>query len=550
MTDYRLVMSLLIQNMSYRQIESLAACSHTTIARAKKICRDHNLTTTAQIKELGAEDIDALFTDGRKTPSAEFVAFDVAATVKKRTGSHKPPLRVLWADYLDTDAGPGQRHYSYQRFCQIIADYVDVNDLTMRITHIPGHTMQVDWAGTKMAVFDPLTGRKTKVSVFVATLPYSGMVFARGYLDEKSPNWLDAHQQAFEYFGGITQVIIPDNASTASTQITRGEKARDVNASYRDFLEYHRTAAVPTRVVKPQDKGNVEAGVKIVTSWVINRLADRRFADLDELNALVTDRVTAINTRTPFRGQHTSRQELFDENERAELIELPASRWEPVTWRKSKVNRDYHIEIATVKYSAPHTFAGRTVDVKITGDRLTILCDREVIATHTVTGRKHVFVTDPDHVPAQHQQSADLWSRAYFLRQAHKIGPATVTVITSVLDAHPIEAQGYRTCQNILALATGDKKPLLDSACRQLVDEKGPRAVSYTAVKQRLAAVRAQHYARPTTTTAGSASSAPGAVDAAPTSRDTRGAHLAGPESFSLDALLGRNNTGTQKGQA
>lgn len=89
------------------------------------------------------------------------------------------------------------------RFCQIIGEYVDVNDLTMRITHVPGHTMQVDWAGTKMAVFDPITGRKTKVSVFVASLPYSGLVFARGYLDEKSPNWLDAHQQAFEFFGGV-----------------------------------------------------------------------------------------------------------------------------------------------------------------------------------------------------------------------------------------------------------------------------------------------------------------------------------------------------------
>ena len=32
MTDYRLVMSLLIQNLSYRQIEALAGCSHTTVA--------------------------------------------------------------------------------------------------------------------------------------------------------------------------------------------------------------------------------------------------------------------------------------------------------------------------------------------------------------------------------------------------------------------------------------------------------------------------------------------------------------------------------------
>src|SRR5699024_689620 len=130
-----------------------------------------------------AEDLELLFEDGRKAVSDEFVGFDIEALVKQRTGKHKPPLRVLWANYLQTDAAAGQRYYSYQRFCKLIGDYVDINDLTMRINHVPGHTMQVDWAGERMAIFDPITGTKTRVSVFVATLPYSGLVFARGYVD-------------------------------------------------------------------------------------------------------------------------------------------------------------------------------------------------------------------------------------------------------------------------------------------------------------------------------------------------------------------------------
>ena len=231
MTDYRLVMSLLLQDRSYRDIEAIAGCSHRTIAKAKKVCREHGLTAAGQVEALSGEEIDALFADGRKSPSAEFVAFDVPETVKKRTGKNKLPLRVLWANYLDSDGAPGQRHYSYQRFCQIVGEYVEVNELTMRITHVPGHTMQVDWAGTKMAIFDPVIGTKTTVSVFVASIPYSGMVFACGCLDEKMANWLDAHLQAFEYFGGAAQVIVPDNASTASNQIARGDRAREVNLS-------------------------------------------------------------------------------------------------------------------------------------------------------------------------------------------------------------------------------------------------------------------------------------------------------------------------------
>lgn len=539
MTDYRLVMSLLLQDRSYRDIEAIAGCSHRTIAKAKKVCHDHGLNATSQVDVLSAEEIDALFADGRKTPSEEFVAFDVAAIVKKRTGKKKLPLRVLWANYLDTDGSPGQRHYSYQRFCQIVGEYVEVNDLTMRIAHVPGHTMQVDWAGTKMAIFDPITGTKTTVSVFVASLPYSGMVFACGCLDEKMPNWLDAHVQAFEYFGGLTQVIIPDNASTASNQISRGDRARDVNREYRDFLEYHHTAAVPTRSAAPRDKGNVEAGVKVVTNWVIGRLADRRFASLDDLAEAIAAEVDAINDRTPFRGQQISRRDLFAEHEKSELIALPEARWQPVIWKKSKVNRDYHVEIATVKYSVPHTFAGQHVDVKITGQALTVMCGGEVIASHTVSGRRHSFVTDPDHVPAQHLQSADLWSRAYFVRQAHKIGPNTVAAITEVLDRQRIEAQGYRSCQNILALGKGDNKMLLERACGQLISETARRAISYTAVKQQLAALRAQAAARPTTTAVAPSSANATPVAAPPGRRDTHGAHLAGPEQFSLAALTG-----------
>ena len=541
MTDYRLVMSLLLQDRSYRDIEAIAGCSHRTIAKAKKVCHEHGVTATSQVEALSGEEIDALFTDGRKTPSAEFVAFDVAAAVKKRTGKNKLPLRVLWANYLDTDGTPGQRHYSYQRFCQIVGEYVEVNELTMRITHVPGHTMQVDWAGTKMAIFDPVTGTKTTVSVFVASLPYSGMVFACGCLDEKMPNWLDAHLQAFEYFGGAAQVIVPDNASTASNQIARGDRAREVNREYRDFLEYHRTAAVPTRPVRPKDKGNVEAGVKVVTNWVIGRLADRRFASLDDLNEAIAAEVESINDRIPFRGQKTSRRELFTEHEKSELIALPEARWQPVIWKKSKVNRDYHVEIATVKYSVPYTFAGQHVDVKITGPTLTVMAGGEVIASHTVSGMRHSFVTDPDHVPAPHLQTSDLWSRAYFVRQAHKIGPNTVAAISEVLDRQRIEAQGYRSCQNILALARGDNKQLLERACGQLVSETSRRAISYTAVKQQLAALRAQAAARPTTTQPAVAATTD-RLEPPPGRRDTTGAHLAGPEQFSLAALTSAPN--------
>lgn len=539
MADYRLIMTLLVQQRPYRQIEVMAGCSHRAIARARRVLDAERLSTAAQIEALTVEDLDRLFADGRKTVSGEFVPVDVDKVVAARVGRKKPPLKVLWARYLTSGQDvPGARFYGYDRFCEIVTEHVRTHDLTAAIAHVPGHTMQVDWAGTRMQLTDPVSRRTTAVSVFVASLPYSGLVFAFGCLDEKKPAWLDAHRRAFEYIGGVPLVIVPDNASTASNQISKAERARDVNVAYAEFLEYYRTAAVPTRSSRPRDKGNVEAGVKVVTNWVIHYLADRTFASLDELNDAIAAQVEVINGRTPFRGETRNRRDWFEQSERHELLDLPEQRWEPVAWRTAKVHRDWHIQIDSIKYSVPYRFAGLGVDVRIIGDTLDVIADGEIIATHQRGQRSNGYVTDPEHQPAHLQDSMNLWTRGYFLRQAGKVGPATVTALEQLLDEQKIEAQGFRSCMNILDLGKRGNRALLEQACRQLTDTDADRRITYTAVKNHITALRAQQDQRPATDPAGGRPE-PGSPPQRSAARDTSRAYLAGASAFSLDALTG-----------
>lgn len=536
MTDYRNVMDLLVQGYAYRQIEAMAGCSHRAIAKARRVLDGEGLTTREQVDALTVEDLDRLFTDGRKNVVAEFVPIDIDQVVAARLGRRKPPLKVLWARYLQTEAASGARFYGYERFCQIVAEHVRVNDLTVPIAHVPGHTMQVDWAGTPMHLTDPVTRQSTRVSVFVASLPFSGMVFAYGCLDEKQRSWCEAHRRAFEYFAGVCQVIVPDNASTASNQVSRTDRAREVNSQYADFLEHYSTAAVPARSYRPRDKGNVEAGVKVVANWVIHYLEDRVFASLDELNDAIAAQVEEVNDRTPFRGEQQSRRDWFTRYEQPELIALPQQRWEPVTWRRAKVHRDWHIQLDTIKYSVPHRFAGLGVDVRVIGSAIDILSGGEIIATHRQGPRRNGYVTDPEHAPAHYEDVSGLWTRAYFLRQAQKVGPGTVAALTRLLDAKVIEAQGYRSCMNILDLGKRSGRVLLEQACRQLTQEDPSRQISYTAVKHRITALRAQQDGRPTTNS--SKDTAWTAAAERPAGRrDTSRAHLAGAGAFSLDEL-------------
>ncbi|WP_409347461.1 Mu transposase domain-containing protein, partial [Mycolicibacterium brumae] len=233
--------------------------------------------------------------------------------------------------------------------------------------------------------------------------------------------------------------------------------------------------------------------MKVITNWVIHYLADRVFACLDDLNDAVAAAVDQINDRTPFRGQPRSRRDWFDDHERGELMALPAQRWEPVCWRKAKVHRDWHIQLDTIKYSVPYRFAGRGVDVRIIGAAIEVLADGQIIAAHQQGRHRNGYVSDPEHAPPHYESVAGLWTRGYFLRQAGKVGPATVAALTRLLDGKAIEAQGYRGCMNILDLgkrASGNRL-LLEAACRELLAEDPNRPITYTAVKHRISALRA-----------------------------------------------------------
>lgn len=107
-----------------------------------------------------------------------------------------------------------------------------------------------------------------------------------------------------------------------------------------------------------------------------------------------------------------------------------------------------------------------------------------------------------------------------------------------------IEAQGYRSCMNILDLGKRGSRVLLEQACNGLVDEDPHRQITYTAVKNRITALRAGLDARPTVSIDENTTGVIGLPTvAAPGRRDTSRAHLAGAGAFSLDALRSAGDT-------
>ena len=81
----------------------------------------------------------------------------------------------------------------------------------------------------------------------------------RGYEDE---NWLACHVHAFQYFDGVTRLLIPDNCKTATTVNTRYETVS--NRSCQELAEYYGTAIIPARIRNPQDKSAAECCLVIL----------------------------------------------------------------------------------------------------------------------------------------------------------------------------------------------------------------------------------------------------------------------------------------------
>ena len=128
--------------------------------------------------------------------------------------------------------------------------------------------MQVDWAGDPLYITDRETGEEWPSYIFVAVLPCSWNTYAEPCNDMKSENWLLCHVHAYEFFGGVTRLLIPDNCKTATTANTRYETI--LNKSYQEMADYYGTAIVPARVRRPDDKAAAEGSVKVVSTWIAN----------------------------------------------------------------------------------------------------------------------------------------------------------------------------------------------------------------------------------------------------------------------------------------
>ena len=190
--------------------------------------------------------------------------------------------QLLWQEYRQQYANDG---YSYGQFCHRYLKWLGCQQRSMRQTHLAGEKLFVDYCGPTMDVVNPDTGEVRTAQVFVAVLGASNYTFACASWSQKQADWLSAHVQAFEFYGGVPEIVVPDNLKSAVIKIHRHEP--EINSSYLQLAAHYQVAIVPARPYKPKDKSKAEVGVQIVERWIMARLRHQTFFTLASLNQAI-----------------------------------------------------------------------------------------------------------------------------------------------------------------------------------------------------------------------------------------------------------------------
>jgi hypothetical protein len=200
---------------------------------------------------------------------------------------------------------------------------------------------------------------------------------------------------------------------------------------------------MPTQVRKPKQKASVEGTVGKIATAVIATLRNKTFYSLDVLKAAVNSAVRNFND-APFQKRSGSRTEIFLQEEKAKLRELPAIPFEIAEWIYGrKVYQDCHVTYKKNHYSCPYQYVGKKVDLKITESLIEIFHKGERLATHN---KYQDYVCDawsthPEDMPEQFQQME--WDDERIRRWAASIGSSTSAVIDLIFDSVKIKEQGY-----------------------------------------------------------------------------------------------------------
>lgn len=455
-----------------RQIATSCDIGNGSVSDYLRRAADAGLTWD-KARELSEGELEGLlfkYVSRREPEQRAEVDFNWVHRELSRTGV---TLQLLCEEYQQAARARGVRAYQYSQFCELYATWRKSLRISMRQVHRAGEKVFVDYSGKKPCIVDPETGEVHEVELFVAVLGASNYTFAEATLTQSLPDFVGSHVRAFEYFGRVPEIIVPDQLRSAVRGPDRYDP--DINKTFLKFAEHYGLAVIPARPGKPKDKAKVEFGVRFAQRWVMARLRNRTFFSLAALNSAIAELVDILNSR-PFQKLEGTRRSAFERIDRPAMTPLPSRRYEYSEWSKARANIDYHVDFDDRFYSVPCELRQEQVEVCASVNTVEIWHNSTRVALHRRSyGRKGMVNTNPEHRPKSHEDYGD-WPPERMISWGASFGPHVEIVIQRTLAQYPRPEMGYRPALGILRCARKHGKERMDAACERALRAAGSSA--------------------------------------------------------------------------
>ncbi len=385
--------------------------------------------------------------------------------------------QLLWHEYLLLHSNG----YGYSQYCWRLKEYQKRGDLVMHLEYQPADMMMVDFAGKKQHYTDVDTGERIECQVFVAILPFSGLIFCLAVLSQRTEDFTHCINEMLKYFKGVSFTILCDNMKTAVIRASRYEP------SFTDICyqlsEHYETTFSATRPYSPRDKAMVESAVRILYTHVYAPLRNQDFKSLKSLNAALHEQLFLLNNK-PYKNSPYSRSYFFEQQELSLLKPLPAEPFSPKKVVLLTVQRNYHVQLSEdhLYYSVPYQYVGKKVKVLYDNRTVEVYFDNGRIALHVRKPHGKAYTTLGEHMPPNHQRMQQIkgWNKEDLLAQSNRIGASVMQAATLMLENSIYIEQNYKACFGMLLLEKKYGSLRLEAACARAL--LGTR-VNYTMIK-------------------------------------------------------------------
>lgn len=370
--------------------------------------------------------------------------------------------------------------YGYSQYCTLYRHWRKKQRRSLRVIHVPGEKMFVDFSGTRPQITDRETGDKRPVELFVAILGASDYTYAQATESQKIDDWLTCHENAIRYFGGTPKIWVPDQLKSAVVKHCRYEPG--IQRAYQELAEHHGATVVPARPYKPKDKSKAELAVQIVQRWILAKIRNEVFYTLADLNLRIGEFLDELNQRET-KALAASRRQLFERLDKSELQPISVVPFARGAWLNTRIREDYHVKVDGHYYSVPNSLVGEKVDVRVTVRTIEVFHGDHRVVSHPKSSEQGQKTTQLAHMPESHRQHMQ-WTPERLRQWASVIGHQVGVWVDAVLNTRrPLECRS-RTCLGLLRLCEQFDPIRVELACERALEFN---MLSYRRVRAMLA---------------------------------------------------------------